>query len=83
MLDQARTAIEEGDPARGLSILDAYGSRFPHGVMGPEASILRIEALVNAGDRTEAKREASAFLRSNPTSPYAPRIRSLLGSSNP
>ena len=83
MLDQARAAIDHGDAARGLSLLDAYASRFPHGVMGPEASILRIEALVNEGDRAAADREGDAFLRANPTSPYAARIASLLGRSNP
>jgi outer membrane protein assembly factor BamD (BamD/ComL family) len=83
MLDQARSTIDQGDPAHGLSILDAYATRFPHPVMGPEASILRIEALVKTGDRAGAKREGDAFLHANPASPYAPRIKSLLGTSNP
>ena len=69
--------------AAELAILDGYGSRFAHGVMGPEASILRIEALVNAGDRPAAKRAADAFLRANPKSPYAARVASLLGATNP
>ncbi len=83
LLDQARSAIDAGDPARGLALLDTYASRFPHGVMAPEASVLRIEALVNAGNPSAAKREGEAFLRANPTSPYAARVGSLLGTSNP
>jgi outer membrane protein assembly factor BamD (BamD/ComL family) len=83
MLDQARGAMDSGDPARALSMLDAYGARFPHGVMGPEASMLRIEALVASGDHSAAKRAADAFLQANPTSPYASRIQTLLGPSNP
>ena len=83
LLDQARGAIADGDPARGLSILEGYRTRFPHGVMAPEATMLRIEALVNAGDRAAAKRAGDAFLQANPTSPYGARIRSLLGASNP
>jgi hypothetical protein len=83
MLDDARGAISGGDPQRGLAILGAYGGRFPHGLMGPEAAILRIEALVSSGDRAQAKREGDAFLRANPTSPYASRVESLVGSSNP
>jgi hypothetical protein len=83
MLDQARGAVRDGEPARGLSILDAYASRFPHGIMAPEASIVRIEALVGAGDRDDAKRAGDAFLRANPSSPYAPRIESLVGPTNP
>jgi hypothetical protein len=80
MLDQARGLIRGGEAARGLSLLEAYASRFPRGVMAPEASILRIEALVGAGDLNEAKREGEALLRANPESPYAPRIASLISS---
>jgi outer membrane protein assembly factor BamD (BamD/ComL family) len=83
MLDDARAAIDHGDASRGLSILDAYRHRFPRGVMAPEASILRIEALVNTGKQDAAQREGDAFLRANPQSPYAARIGSLLGTSNP
>jgi hypothetical protein len=83
MLDQARGAIRDGEPSRGLTILDQYASRFPQAVMGPEASILRIEALVNTGDREAATRAGAAFLRANPASPYASRIESLLSASRP
>ena len=55
-LERARTATTGGDPARGLSLLDAYGVRFPHGMMAPEATMLRIEALIGAGDRPAAER---------------------------
>jgi hypothetical protein len=83
LLDQARGAIHDGQPAEGLAILDAYRARFPRGAMGPEASILRVEALVRAGDRDGAKREGDAFLRASPNSPYAARIDSLLSTPNP
>jgi hypothetical protein len=82
-LEQARGALSAGDPARALSILDAYASSYPHGSMGPEATVLRVEALVRAGDRSAAARVGNAFLDGNPQSPYAARIRSLLGASNP
>jgi hypothetical protein len=83
MLDQARAAIDHGDSARSLALLNEYAGRFPRGVMRPEASILRIEALVNLGNQAAAKREGEAFLRANPESPYAARIGSLLGTPNP
>jgi hypothetical protein len=82
-LDGARAAIRSGDPARALSVLDSYGARFPHGVMTPEATILRIEALVDAGDRPAARRAAEAFLGANPQSPYAARVRSMVPDANP
>lgn len=83
MLDQARSEIAAGEPARALSTLDDYERRFPSGGLSPEATVLRIEALVAAGDRTAATRAAQSFLQSNPTSPYARRIRSLLDTTNP
>jgi hypothetical protein len=83
MLDEARSAIARGDPARALSTLDDYVRGFPHGALSPEACVLRIEALVAAGDRPAAMRAAQSFLQANPTSPYAQRIESLLGAPNP
>jgi hypothetical protein len=81
-LDSARHAIDAGDAARALSILDGYAQRFAAGVMGQEASILRVEALVKAGDRSAAERAADEFFRKNPTTPYAARVRSLVGAPN-
>lgn len=83
LLEQARGAIAAGDPARSLSVLDRYPKRFPQGSMAPEATMLRIEALVKVGDRGAATRTADTFLASDPESPYAARVRSLLGTSNP
>jgi hypothetical protein len=80
-LDQARAAIADDEPARALSILDEYAGQFPRGTMEPEASVLRIEALLRAGDRSAAERAAHAFLRTNPSSPYGRRVQSLLGSN--
>jgi outer membrane protein assembly factor BamD (BamD/ComL family) len=77
-LDGARVALSSGDSARALSILDRYTSDFPHGALAPEATLLRIEALVAAGDGDGARRTAAAFLASHPDSPYAKRIASLL-----
>lgn len=77
-LDEARTALDQADPDRALSILQEYARRFPRGALAPEAAVLRIEALVAAGDRPAATRAAQSFLRANPSSPYAQRIESLL-----
>jgi hypothetical protein len=82
-LDGARRAIGDGDPPTALSILDDYMRHFPHGILAPEASVLRIEALVAAGDRSAALLAAQSFLQANPTSPYAQRIESLVGIPNP
>jgi hypothetical protein len=83
MLEQARGALAAGDSARSLSILGRYAERFPRGAMMPEATMLRIEALVKAGDRGAATQFADAFLASDPESPYAARVRSLLETPDP
>lgn len=80
-LEQARAALSSGNPAYALSLLDQYPMRFPHASMAPEATMLRIESLVAAGDRDAAQRAADTFLASHPTSPYAARIHSLLGAN--
>jgi len=81
ILEQARAALAAGNPARALSILDEYATRFPHASMAPEAAVLRIEALERAGDAPAARRVADAFLLANPESPYAGRVRSLVGAN--
>jgi hypothetical protein len=78
MLDRARAALAEGDPALALSMIDAYFARFERPELAPEATVLAIQALVRAGDRDAARRRASAFLAANPSSPYAARVRSML-----
>jgi outer membrane protein assembly factor BamD (BamD/ComL family) len=82
-LEQARSALATGEAARALSILDAYASDYPRGSMAPEATVLRVEALVRAGDLPAARRVGTAFLATSPGSAYAPRVRSLIGESNP
>ncbi|MDP8999652.1 MAG: tetratricopeptide repeat protein [Myxococcota bacterium] len=83
MLDESRAAIRTGAWTRALSMLDAYSVRFPRGAMAPEAAVLRVEVLVKKGDRSAAARFANAILARDPRSPYALRIQSLLGASNP
>jgi hypothetical protein len=77
----ARTALASHDPAAALAALDRYKARFPAGRLAPEATVLRIDALVERGDRAEAAALAERFEASNPRSPYAGRIRSILSRS--
>jgi hypothetical protein len=44
--------------------------------------VLRIETLAARGDLQGARRIGTAFLASNPSSPYARRLRSLIGDSS-
>jgi hypothetical protein len=78
-LDDARHALASGDAATSMRLLDAYGARFAQPILAPEATVLRIEALVALGRGDEARGLAGEFLASQPDSPYAERVRSLLG----
>jgi len=55
LLRQALRALrEEKDHERALALLDEYASRFPRGVLGAEASSVRVQALFPAGKTREA-----------------------------
>jgi hypothetical protein len=78
-LDRARVALAAGDAARAVRELDQYQKDFPRGILGQEALVLRIEALVRSGNAAAARALADRFLRASPGSPHAARIRTLVG----
>lgn len=77
-LDRARDALAAGNVAGALRQVDEYESQFPRGALAQEATALRIEALLQQGNRDAAARLADRFLASNPKSPHAARIRLLV-----
>jgi len=77
-LDQARKALAAHQPSEVLQLLDEYRRRFPNGRLRPEATILRLAALVEAGDREAADSLARRLLSDEAYASYEPRIRSLL-----
>jgi hypothetical protein len=74
-----RGLLDKGDARGALTALDRYHQDYPHGALAPEASVLRIEALQLAGERSRAKALGESFLKAHPKSPHAQRVRSLLG----
>jgi len=78
-LQKAKLSLKGGSPAQALAELGTYAQRFPHPMLGAEATVLRIEALSQSGDGARAKTLAEGFLAKNPNSPYAARLRSLTG----
>lgn len=78
-IDNARKALAQGNAALASRLLDRYSARFPKPRLGAEATVLRIETLIARGDRSAASRFGKAFLQNNPKSPYARRVRSLIG----
>ena len=82
-LGDARRALAEGDPATSLSKIDEYSQSFAQPALLPEATVLRIEAFVALGRIEEARQVAGRMLSDQPDSPYARRIRSLVGAQAP
>jgi hypothetical protein len=82
VLDLARKATLAQDPLRTLELLDAYHRRFPRGLLGPEATVLRIDALSASGRKDAAVALARAFLATSPTSPHAERLRAILSAAS-
>jgi outer membrane protein assembly factor BamD (BamD/ComL family) len=62
-----------------VRLIDDYEARFPGGSLAQEATVLRIEALASQGDRQGASALGDRFVAEHPTSPYAARVRQLLG----
>jgi hypothetical protein len=78
LLDTTRRALAARNPARALAALAERERLFGAGVLGPEAEILRVEALLLAGDRASAERVGRAFLARQSGGPHGARMRSLL-----
>lgn len=83
LLDLARRNLAQGNPAAALAALDRRQVEIPSGALGPEATVLRVEALLRSGDRNAAAALANGFLAQNPSGPHAVRIRRLLGDTIP
>ncbi len=78
-LDTARSALASGNATTALSDLDAYARNFPHGKLGLEAEVLRIDALAKSGQTAAAKKRAQAFMKRHPDSVLASRVRAYAG----
>jgi hypothetical protein len=78
-LDAARGLLARGDAAGALARLDAYGRAYPHGRLGLEAEVLRIDALDESGRSDAARARAEAFMQRHPHSVLAARVRTRLG----
>jgi TolA-binding protein len=77
-IDRARRALYDHDAHGALRALDEHDRRFPSGALAPEAQVLRVEALLAAGDRPGAEAVANRLLAASPSGPQAERVRMLL-----
>lgn len=77
LLDRARASLRMRAPQQALQELRHYFEGHPHGMLEPEAAVLRIEALRENGDREKAAAASREFLARHPDGPLADRVRRL------
>lgn len=82
-LDQVRGALSAGNARGALARLDAYDQRYPRGTLSPEATVLRVRALVQIGRQRDAAAVVDRFVRAHPASSQAVRLRALVGERAP
>lgn len=78
LIDRART-LARSSPGESMAALDEYARTFPGGTLRDEAAVVRVEALLAAGRRSDAERTAQPYLRDRPNTPIARRLSDLLG----
>jgi hypothetical protein len=78
LIASARNALQSGNVAQALTVLDTAKTKFPDGILIQERKALEIEALHKAGRTAEAKKLADDFLAAYPNSPHAGRIKELV-----
>ncbi|HET9955004.1 MAG TPA: hypothetical protein VFQ61_10895 [Polyangiaceae bacterium] len=76
-LDAARAALARGHAEQALLILNAM-ELLPNRALVPEASVLRVRALLRVGQREQAERVAERFLERAPNAPQSRVLRALL-----
>lgn len=65
-------------PAVALERLAEYERTFPNGDLRTEAKVLRVNALLQSGERERGEALGRAMLRANPNGTHAGRLRALL-----
>ncbi len=77
-LQAVRAALAAHAPSRALALLSDFDTRYRSTALAEEATVLRVEALTDAGRKIEAAALGASFLQKNPHSAYAQRVRSKL-----
>jgi hypothetical protein len=75
LLRAAQEALRVGDSARAIGLLNEHARRFPNGALAEERRAVHAIASCRLDARGEGPAEAEAFVRSNPASPLADRVR--------
>jgi len=82
LIDDARRALMAGNAQHSLAVLDAYAELDTTGTLNREARVLRIDALLAAGQRTLAVPLAVSYLQEYPADPQTQKLRAVLRSAS-
>lgn len=76
-------ALQSGEAGRALALLDEHSAAHAQGELRQERAAARVVALCELGRLDEAKVARESFLREDPRSPLADRVRSACSSPAP
>jgi hypothetical protein len=76
-LERVRSELARKEGEAALTALRRYASEHPHGALAHEADVLRVEALLQAGDAPAALQLAQQLLRRHSDSPHRARLEAL------
>jgi hypothetical protein len=79
LIDQTRQELSRGDPSAALATLRRYDAECTTAVLAPEATVLKVQALLGAGRTAEAVSLGKRFMAEHPDSPNTTNLRRLLG----
>jgi hypothetical protein len=80
LLDEARAALAQGDPARAIARLERHRRTFPQPLLAEERDAMWVQALVKAGQYDEARARASIFRKRSPDSLFSSVVGSAIDS---
>ncbi|MGH7435586.1 MAG: hypothetical protein ACRENE_07915 [Polyangiaceae bacterium] len=80
LLDTARAALVGGDADAALSALARHARTFGHPLLAEERDALMVQALVRAGQYSEARLRANSFRRKTPQSLLLPAVDAAVAS---
>jgi hypothetical protein len=78
-IDTARAAVAERSDGRALEILRRYQEKYPAGLFRPEATALKVEALVHLGRDDEARALAQRFVAEHRGTLLGARVAEIAG----
>jgi hypothetical protein len=80
-LDRARAALRAGSARQSVALLDRFDQSFPRSRLAPEATVVRVSALLALGQRARATDLVRAYCRSGGRGAYGHRLMALVGLS--